>query len=99
MLSGQADHQPLDRVALEKGAEQGEVGGELGAADGVGRTGEAPPGIAQRKADGLGPDVEAGQHAAARQRRKEVGGDGGDHGLKAFTRPRASARMLAQNRA
>ena len=61
-------------LAGDEGPQRLEILGELGAADGLGRAGEVPAGIADREADGLGADVEPGKLAGVGQSGREFAG-------------------------
>ena len=58
-------------LALDESLERFQVLGELGPADGLGRAGEVPAGVADREADGLGADIEPGELAGIGQRGSE----------------------------
>ena len=63
------DDQPNDVLTLDECSQRFKILGELGPADRLGRAGEVPAGIADRDSDRLRSDIEAGDFAAARQRR------------------------------
>jgi hypothetical protein len=51
-------------LVLDDQAKAGQVLGELGPADGLGRAGEMPAGVADGDSDGLGADIQPDQLAA-----------------------------------
>ena len=71
--------------------------GELGSADRLRWAGEAPLGVAGRKADGFRADIKA-REAPACHGSREFSGTGGDQCQAASLRS-ASCRIAAQNRA